>query len=151
LLARWTEASPLISFRSYSVQILGWTQAWKITLSAANSWARIAHQSSAVTGERCGLENWFRKKRIRSASFARNPRSLHTHFLESIWNPEGSTKSTSMRPIWIILDTHPPDASEKSWTEKEEHSQGEHTLMVMPELIDWVKRNLSTLTKISQS
>jgi hypothetical protein len=41
-----------------------------------------------------------------------------------------------MRPIWIILDTHPPDASEKSRTEKEEHSQGEHTLMVMPELID---------------
>jgi hypothetical protein len=41
-----------------------------------------------------------------------------------------------MRPIRIVLNTNPPDASEQSGTKKEEHSQGEHTLMVMPELID---------------
>jgi hypothetical protein len=44
-----------------------------------------------------------------------------------------------MRPIWIVLNTNPPDASEQSGTKKEEHSQGQHTLMVMPELIDRVK------------
>jgi hypothetical protein len=42
-------------------------------------------------------------------------------------SPEGSTKSTSIRPIGIILNTSPPDVSEQSRTKKEERFQAKHT------------------------
>jgi hypothetical protein len=42
-------------------------------------------------------------------------------------SPERSTKSTSIRPIGIVLNTSPPDASEQSRTKKEERFQAKQT------------------------